>query len=168
VMDEAGAILPQGVIGEVVIRGPNVTQGYENNPAANLGGFTDGWFRTGDQGRIDEDGYLFLTGRLKEQINRGGEKISPLEIDVVLLDHPGIAQVVTFGIPHEKLGEEVGAVVVLRNGAALSEQDVRDFAATRLAAYKVPRRVLLMHHLPKGATGKVQRVGLARKLGLVA
>jgi acyl-CoA synthetase (AMP-forming)/AMP-acid ligase II len=168
VMHEAGAILPQGVIGEVVIRGPNVTQGYENNPAANLGGFTDGWFRTGDQGRIDEDGYLFLTGRLKEQINRGGEKISPLEIDVVLLDHPGIAQVVTFGIPHEKLGEEVGAVVVLRNGAALSEQDVRDFAATRLAAYKVPRRVLLMHHLPKGATGKVQRVGLARKLGLVA
>ena len=168
VLDEAGHVLPQGAIGEVAIRGPNVTPGYENNPTANAGAFAGAWFLTGDQGRIDEDGYLFLTGRLKEQINRGGEKISPLEIDVVLLDHPGISQVVTFGIPHDKLGEEVGAVVVLRNGHVLSEQDIRDFAATRLAAYKVPRRVVLMHHLPKGATGKVQRVGLARKLGLVA
>ncbi len=166
VMDEAGTILPQGAVGEVVIRGPNVTPGYDNNPAANAGAFTAGWFRTGDQGRQDEEGYLFLTGRLKEQINRGGEKISPLEIDVVLLDHPGIAQAVTFGIPHDKLGEEVGAVVVLRNGHTVSEQEIRDFAATRLAAYKVPRRIVTMFHLPKGATGKVQRVGLAQKLGL--
>ena len=166
IMDDDGALLPQGGIGEVVIRGPNVTSGYEANPEANAKAFTDGWFRTGDQGRIDEDGYLFLTGRLKEQINRGGEKVSPLEIDNVLLDHPAIAQVVTFGIPHDKLGEEVGAVVVLRNGASATEQEIRDFAATRLAAYKVPRRVLMMFHLPKGATGKVQRVGLAQKLGL--
>ena len=165
-MDDDGAILPQGETGEIVIRGPNVTPGYDNNPTANATAFTNGWFRTGDQGRLDEDGYLVLTGRLKEQINRGGEKISPLEIDVVLLDHPGIAQAVTFGIPHDKLGEEVGAVVVLRNGHTLTEQDVRTFAAERLAPYKVPRRVVFMFHLPKGATGKVQRVGLAKKLGL--
>ena len=168
VMDELGVLLPQGETGEVVIRGPNVTPGYDNNPAANAGAFSGGWFRTGDQGRLDPEGYLFLTGRLKEQINRGGEKISPLEIDVVLLDHPAIAEVVTFGIPHDRLGEEVGAIVVLREGFVATEGEIREFAAARLAPYKVPRRVLLMDQLPKGATGKVQRVGLAQKLGLVA
>ncbi|MBC7800462.1 MAG: AMP-binding protein [Gemmatimonadaceae bacterium] len=166
VMTDDGAILPQGEIGEVVIRGPNVTPGYDNNPEANAKAFTNGWFRTGDQGRVDDEGYLFLTGRLKEQINRGGEKISPLEVDVVLLDHPSIAQVVTFGVPHPKLGEEVGAVVVLHAGMAATEQDIRDFCATRMAAYKVPRHVLLRDDIPKGATGKVQRIGLAQKLGL--
>ncbi len=168
VMTETGEILPQGTIGEVVIRGPNVTLGYAGNPDANARAFTDGWFRTGDQGRIDDEGYLFLTGRLKEQINRGGEKISPLEVDVVLLDHPSVAQVVTFGVPHAKLGEEVGAVVVLHPGAAATEQEIRDFCATRLAPYKVPRHVLLREDIPKGATGKVQRIGLAAKLGLGA
>ena len=166
IMGEGGALLPQGEVGEVVISGPNVTAGYDRNPDANAGAFTNGWFRTGDQGRLDEEGYLFLTGRLKEQINRGGEKISPLEIDVVLLDHPGIAQAVTFGIPHDKLGEEVGVVVVLRTGATLTEQEVRDFAAGRLAPYKVPRKVVIMFHMPKGPTGKVQRIGLAKTLGL--
>ncbi len=164
VMDGDGRILAQGDIGEVVIRGPNVTPGYDNNPDANARAFTDGWFRTGDQGRIDDEGYLFLTGRLKEQINRGGEKISPLEIDTVLLDHPALAQAVTFGIPHDKLGEEVGVVVVPMPGMSVTEQEVRDFAATRLAAFKVPRRVLVMEDVPKGATGKVQRIGLAAKL----
>jgi len=168
VMDDDGAILPQGSVGEVVIRGPNVTLGYASNPDANARAFTDGWFRTGDQGRIDDEGYLFLTGRLKEQINRGGEKISPLEVDVVLLDHPCVAQVVTFGVPHAKLGEEVGAVVVLHSGQAATEQEIRDFCATRLAAYKVPRHILLRDDIPKGATGKVQRIGLAEKLGLGA
>jgi acyl-CoA synthetase (AMP-forming)/AMP-acid ligase II len=143
-----------------------VTAGYDNNPAANAKAFTDGWFRTGDQGRLDGEGYLFLTGRLKEQINRGGEKISPLEVDVVLLDHPAIAEVCTFGIPHPVLGEEVGAVVVPRSGETLSEAEVRDFATARLAAFKVPRRVMVMADIPKGATGKVQRIGLAAKLGL--
>ena len=166
IMDDDGSLFPQGGIGEVVIRGPNVTAGYENNPGANEKAFTGGWFRTGDQGRLDEAGYLFLTGRLKEQISRGGEKISPLEVDVVLLDHPGIAQACTFGIPHDKLGEEVGAVVVPRPGESLTEADVRAFAAERLAAFKVPRRVLVMDDIPKGATGKVQRIGLAAKLGL--
>ena len=166
VMDDDGIILPQGEIGEVVISGPNVTPGYENNPDANAKAFTNGWFRTGDQGRIDPEGYLFLTGRLKEQINRGGEKVSPLEVDVVLLDHPAVAQAITFGIPHGKLGEEVGAVIVLRDQAACTEQELRDFAASRLAAFKVPRRVLFMDNIPTGATGKVQRIGLAAKLGL--
>ena len=168
VMDEDGAILPQGDIGEVVIRGPNVTPGYDNNPAANAKAFTDGWFRTGDQGRVDDEGYLFLTGRLKEQINRGGEKVSPLEVDVVLLDHPAVAQACTFGIPHDKLGEEVGVAIVPRPGQSVTEQEIRDFAAARLAAFKVPRRVLVMDDIPKGATGKVQRIGLAAKLGLTA
>jgi acyl-CoA synthetase (AMP-forming)/AMP-acid ligase II len=168
IMDDAHTILPQGEIGEVVIRGPNVTPGYDNNPAANATAFTDGWFRTGDQGRLDEEGYLFLTGRLKEQINRGGEKISPLEVDVVLLDHPAIAQACTFGIPHDKLGEEVGAAIVLRPGTQATEAEIRDFAAIRLAPFKVPRRVLIMDDIPKGATGKIQRIGLAAKLGLAA
>jgi acyl-CoA synthetase (AMP-forming)/AMP-acid ligase II len=166
IMDDDNTILPQGEVGEVVIRGPNVTPGYDSNPAANAKAFTDGWFRTGDQGKLDEEGYLFLTGRLKEQINRGGEKISPLEVDVVLLDHPAIAQACTFGIPHDKLGEEVGVVVVLRPEMTATEAQIRDYASSRLAAFKVPRRVLVMDDIPKGATGKIQRIGLAAKLGL--
>jgi acyl-CoA synthetase (AMP-forming)/AMP-acid ligase II len=166
IMDDDGVLLSRGGVGEVVIRGPNVTLGYEANPEANAKAFTDGWFRTGDQGMLDDEGYLFLTGRLKEQINRGGEKISPLEIDNVLLEHPAIAQVVTFAMPHDKLGEEVAAAVVLREGFAASEQEIRDFCGKKLAAFKVPRRVLFMDDIPKGATGKLTRIGLAQKLGL--
>ena len=168
IMSEAGRLLPVDALGEIVIRGPNVTAGYENNPAANAGGFTDGWFRTGDQGYLDALGYLRLTGRLKEIINRGGEKISPLEVDIVLMDHPAVAQVVTFGMPHAKLGEEVAAAVVLRPGMALEERALRDFAAERLAQFKVPRRIVFLAEIPKGATGKLQRIGLAEKLGLSA
>ncbi|MGL6209516.1 MAG: acyl--CoA ligase [Paracoccaceae bacterium] len=156
--------------GEVVISGPNVTPGYESNPDANAKNFfiANGhrWFRTGDQGALDAEGYLHLTGRLKEIINRGGEKISPLEVDGVLLDHPAIGQVVVFAMPHPKLGEEVAAAVVLREGHAATEREIRDFAATRMADFKVPRRVLILDEIPKGATGKVQRIGLAEKLGL--
>ncbi len=166
VMDDAGAILAPGAVGEVVIRGPNVTLGYDNNPAANEKAFTHGWFRTGDQGLLDAEGYLVLTGRLKELINRGGEKVSPIEVDVALLDHPAVAEACTFSIPHEMLGEEVGAVVVPREGATLTEQEVRDFAAGKLAAFKVPRRVIVRADIPKGPTGKVQRIGLAQRLGL--
>ncbi len=155
--------------GEVVISGPNVTPGYEGNPEANAKSFFEAegarWFRTGDQGAFDEDGYLHLTGRLKEIINRGGEKISPLEVDGVLLDHPAIAQVVTFALPHPKLGEEVAAAVVLKSEA--TERDIRDFAAERMADFKVPRKVIIMDEIPKGATGKMQRIGMAEKLGLV-
>jgi acyl-CoA synthetase (AMP-forming)/AMP-acid ligase II len=166
IMSETGEILPSGATGEIVIRGASVTAGYENNPKANGEAYANGWFRTGDQGSIDEDGYVSITGRLKEIINRGGEKISPREVDEVLMDHPAILQVVTFGIPHPKLGEEVGVVVVLREAQQASESDIRAFAATRLADFKVPRKILFMDEIPKGATGKLQRIGLAQKLGL--
>ena len=156
--------------GEVVISGPNVTPGYESNPEANAKSFFEAegarWFRTGDQGAFDEDGYLHLTGRLKEIINRGGEKISPLEVDGVLLDHADIAQVVAFALPHPKLGEEVAAAVVLKEGADTTERAIREFAAERMADFKVPRKVIIMDEIPKGATGKIQRIGLAEKLGL--
>jgi len=157
-------------IGEIVISGENVTPGYESNPEANAKNFfeADGkrWFRTGDQGSLDEEGYLSLTGRLKEIINRGGEKISPLEVDGILMDHPAIAQVVTFALPHPKLGEEVAAAVVLRDDQDTTEANIRSFASTRLAEFKVPRKVIIMDEIPKGATGKMQRIGLAEKLGL--
>jgi len=166
IMDEAGALLPVGATGEIVIRGPNVTAGYENNPKANGDAFTHGWFRTGDQGTMDAEGYLSITGRLKEIINRGGEKISPREVDEVLMDHPAVAQVVTFAIPHDKLGEDVGAVVVLREGKTATERELREFVGQRLADYKVPRKILFKDEIPKGATGKLQRIGLAQKLGL--
>ena len=168
IMDSDGKLLGPGVIGEVVIKGENVTPGYENNPKANAEAFVNGWFRTGDQGSLSSDGYLTLTGRLKEIINRGGEKISPLEIDEVLMYHPAVMQVVTFAIPHEKLGEDVAAAVVLREGCSLNEHELREFAASRLAAFKVPRKILFMAEIPKGATGKLQRIGLAAKLGLDA
>jgi acyl-CoA synthetase (AMP-forming)/AMP-acid ligase II len=168
IMDDDGRILPQGEIGEVVIRGPNVTAGYENNPDANAKAFIHGWFRTGDQGMLDADGYLMLTGRLKELINRGGEKVSPLEVDGVLSAHPAVAQALTFAMPHAKLGEEVAAAVVLREGAALTDRELRDFAAKHLADFKVPRKVVFLPEIPKGATGKLQRIGLAEKLGLSA
>lgn len=167
VMALDGQLLKPGETGEIVIRGPNVTAGYEKNPDANATAFAHGWFHTGDQGVLDGDGYLRVTGRLKEIINRGGEKISPLEVDDVLMDHPAVAQVVTFATPHDKLGEEVAAAIVLREGMAATEGDIRSFAAMRLADFKVPRIVLILDEIPKGATGKLQRIGLATKLGLV-
>jgi acyl-CoA synthetase (AMP-forming)/AMP-acid ligase II len=168
IMAEDGAMLPPGELGEIVIRGRNVTAGYENNPEANAKAFTNGWFRTGDEGYLDPEGYLRLTGRLKEIINRGGEKVSPLEVDNVLMDHPDVAQVLTFAMPHPKLGEEVAAAVVLREGAAEDEHSIRDFAGERLAAFKVPRRIIFLPEIPKGATGKLMRIGLAAKLGVSA
>ena len=166
IMASDGRLLPCDEVGEIVIRGPNVTAGYEKNPEANNSAFAHGWFHTGDQGTMDAGGYVRVTGRLKEIINRGGEKISPREVDEVLMDHPAIAQVVTFAMPHDKLGEEVVAAVVLREGIAATEREIRDFAATRLADFKVPRKVVILDEIPKGATGKLQRIGLAAKLGL--
>jgi acyl-CoA synthetase (AMP-forming)/AMP-acid ligase II len=168
IMDEAGDLLPAGATGEVVIRGRNVTAGYEANPDANAKAFAGGWFRTGDEGVLDEAGYLRLTGRLKEIIIRGGEKVSPLEVDAVLLDHPAVQQAVTFALPHAKLGEEVAAAVVLRPGESVDEAGLRAFAGERLAAFKVPRKIVFLDEVPKGATGKLQRIGLAARLGLSA
>jgi len=166
IMAEDGTLLPPGGVGEIAIRGPNVTAGYENNPQANAEAFVGGWFRTGDQGQLDADGYLSITGRLKEIINRGGEKISPREVDEVLMDHPAVAQVVCFGMPHPKLGEEVAAVVVLREATQATERELQAFVGTRVADFKVPKKILFMDEIPKGATGKLQRIGLAHKLGL--
>jgi oxalate---CoA ligase len=166
VIDTQGNLLPSGSVGEIAIRGENVMAGYENNPKANAEAFAQSWFRTGDQGVMDAEGYVTITGRLKEIINRGGEKISPREVDEVLMDHPAVQQCVTFSVPHDKLGEDVAAVVVLREGAEASEKDLREFAAIRLADFKVPRKILFLAEIPKGATGKLQRIGLAQKLGL--
>jgi oxalate---CoA ligase len=166
IMNEAGQLLSRGETGEVVIRGENVTAAYENNPKANGEAFVNGWFRTGDQGVIDADGYLTLTGRLKEIINRGGEKISPREVDEALMDHPAVLQAVAFAVPHPMLGEDVGAAVVLREGLTATEQELGAFLSERLAAFKTPRKILFLAEIPKGATGKLQRIGLAQKLGL--
>ncbi|NJO33877.1 MAG: AMP-binding protein [Rhodospirillales bacterium] len=166
IMASNGELLPRGTIGEIVIRGDNVTSGYTNNPKANAEAFSNGWFRTGDQGVLDEDGYLSLTGRLKEIINRGGEKIAPREVDEVLMDHPGVAQAVTFGVPHDKLGEDVAAAVVLHEGREIGELELREFASSKLADFKVPRRLIIVKEIPKGPTGKIQRIGMAERLGL--
>jgi acyl-CoA synthetase (AMP-forming)/AMP-acid ligase II len=155
VMDEAGRHLPVGERGEVVIQGPNVITGYESNLEANATSFVDGWFRTGDQGVLDADVYLTLVGRLKELINRGGEKISPREIDEVLLAHPAVAEAVCFGVPHPTWGEEVAAVVVLRE--ATSESDLMAYCKERLADFKRPKQIHITETIPRTATGKIQR-----------
>ncbi len=168
VMDASGRLLPTGAVGEIVVRGANVTRGYETetNCAAGATALAEGWFRTGDEGHLDSDGYLYLSGRLKEIINRGGEKISPREVDEVLLAHPLVAEAVTFALPDLRLGEDVGAVVVLEPGAVLTAGELREFAAVRLANFKVPRIVLFREEIPRGPTGKLQRIGLAKALGI--
>ncbi len=164
ILGEQGHVLPPNAIGEILIRGENVMSGYENNPAANQTSFIDAWLRTGDLGSLDVDGYLFIRGRIKEIINRGGEKIIPREIDEVLLRHPAVKQAVVFGVPHPSLGEDVAAAVVLQEGQTVSMQELRRFASTSLAAFKVPGLIVFIQEIPKGATGKIQRIGLADKL----
>ena len=155
VMDDSGRLLPIGERGEVVIQGPNVTDGYENNPEANAAAFTGGWFRTGDLGALDEAGYLTLLGRIKELINRGGEKISPREIDELLLQHPAVGEAVAFGLPHPVWGEEVAAAVVLTGEA--SERELLRHCRAHLADFKVPKKLFIVESIPRTATGKVQR-----------
>ena len=154
-MSEAGQLLPPGTAGEVVIRGPNVIDGYESNAEANAASFTEGWFRTGDLGMLDKDGYLTLSGRLKELINRGGEKIAPLEVDAVLEAHPAVAEAVSFGLPHPTWGEQVAAAVVLSSPA--DEQELLAYCREHLAEFKVPTTIYLVEAIPRTATGKVQR-----------
>ena len=162
ILDDRGRHLPVGAAGEVAIRGPNVMDGYEANPSANAEAFTDGWFRTGDQGSLDERGYLTLRGRLKELINRGGEKIAPREIDEVLLQHPAVAEAVAFGVPHPSWGEEVAAAVVLRQEATPGQ--LLDFCRERLADFKIPRQLYIVSEIPRTPTGKVQRRHVAASL----
>jgi acyl-CoA synthetase (AMP-forming)/AMP-acid ligase II/thioesterase domain-containing protein len=166
ILDEAGLAVAVGEVGEVAIRGETVFRGYESNPDANLASFAGDWFRTGDLGRLDEDGYLWLSGRSKEIINRGGEKISPLEVDDVLLRHPAVEQVATFGVPDAVLGEEVAAAVVLGEGHEVDRRALQDFAAQTIAPFKVPRHIVVVSEIPKGATGKLQRSALASQLDL--
>jgi acyl-CoA synthetase (AMP-forming)/AMP-acid ligase II len=155
IMDAEGQHLPPGERGEVVIKGPNVVKGYENNPEANATSFVDGWFRTGDQGFLDEEGYLRLVARIKELIIRGGEKISPREIDEVLLTHPAVAEAVCFGVPHKTWGEEVAAAVVLRE--PVTEADLLAFCREHLAEFRRPKHVYITDAIPRTATGKIQR-----------
>jgi acyl-CoA synthetase (AMP-forming)/AMP-acid ligase II len=166
IMDEAGNLLATGVRGEVVIQGPNVVSGYENNPEANAKSFTNGWFRTGDQGFLDAQGYLTLTGRIKELINRGGEKIGPREIDEVLLSHPAIAEAVCFGVPHPSWGEEVEAAVVLKESLPepVNEAAILAFCKERLADFKRPKKIHITAAIPRTATGKIQRGAVAKEL----
>lgn len=166
--EDENLLLERGQTGEIVIRGKNVTDGYANNPDANASAFCDGWFRTGDQGYADADGYVHITGRLKEIINRGGEKISPREIDEALLDHPDVVQALSFAVPDPTLGEDIGAAIVLGDNNTPTGQDIRRFASSRLADFKVPRHIVFLKEIPKGPTGKLQRIGLAEKLGIDA
>ena len=155
IMDEDGRLQATGTVGEVVISGPNVIQGYESNPEANASSFVGDWFRTGDQGQLDENGMLTLRGRLKELINRSGEKVSPVEIDEVLLSHPAVAEAVAFGVAHATHGEEPAAAVVL--GSEATERDLVAHCRQSLAAFKVPRKIHIVDAIPRTATGKVQR-----------
>lgn len=164
IMDEEGELLPTGVPGEVVARGSNVMDGYENNQEANEAAFVRGWLRTGDHGVVDEDGYLTITGRLSERINRGGEKIAPTDIDHALLAHPAVAEALAFAVPHQKLGQDVHAAVVLRTSA--TEQELRRHCKSLLADFKVPRRIYILEALPYGKTGKPLRISMAEMMGL--
>ncbi len=164
ILNDQGEVLEPGQTGEFAIQGPNVTAGYFNNPQANAAAFSGEWFRTGDQGYRDGDGYLFITGRLKELINRGGEKVAPREIDEVLLCYPGVRQAVAFAVPHPTLGEDIAAAVVLAADTNAAEVELRSFAMSRLPFFKVPSRIVVVDEVPKGPTGKIQRIGLALKL----
>jgi len=164
IMDERGTLLPAAAPGEVVVRGPNVMAGYERRPEANAEAFTHGWFRTGDQGFLDKNGYLFLTGRLKELINRGGMKVSPREVDEVFLTHPAVRQAVAFGVPHPRLGEGIVVAIVLKPGFETTESGLIRYAAAQLANFKLPQQIVFVPEIPKGPTGKLQRIGLGKLL----
>lgn len=157
ILDENGKPQEPNANGEVCIRGPNVTKGYKNNPEANKSAYQFGWFHTGDIGYFDSDGYLHLVGRIKELINRGGEKISPIEVDAVLLSQPDIAQAVAFGVPDDKYGEEINCAVIPRDGSDIDEAEVLRYCKKNLAVFKVPKKVFITDSLPKTATGKIQR-----------
>lgn len=165
ILDDAGEELPTGKEGEVCIKGENVTKGYLNNPKANAEAFTkSGFFRTGDQGKKDKDGYVILTGRIKELINRGGEKISPIELDNLITTNPKIGEAVSFAIPSELYGQEIGVAVVEKAGQTVTDKEIVEFVSSRTAAFKKPSRVWILKEIPKTATGKIQRRKVAETL----
>ena len=166
IMNDKNEKLLQGEIGEICIKGDNVTNGYENNPEANKQSFVNNWFRTGDEGFFDEDGYLKISGRLKEIINKGGEKISPLEVDNILMDFPPIDQALCFGYKDKMLGEDIAVAIKLKENKSCTEDDIKSYANEKLAKFKIPKKIFIVEDIPKGATGKLQRIGLAKKFGL--
>jgi acyl-CoA synthetase (AMP-forming)/AMP-acid ligase II len=167
ILDRNGDVsVEPGINGPVVIRGPALTAGYEAAPAANRESFRDGWFQTDDEGRLDAEGYLTLTGRLKEIINRGGEKISPREVDEALLSHPEVHQAVAFRVPHRLLGEDVAAAVVIHNESQLTASELRKFASQLLAPFKVPKRIIVVDEIPTGPSGKLRRMDLTERFGI--
>ncbi len=166
IMNDKNEKLPKGEIGEICIKGDNVTNGYENNPEANKQSFVNDWFRTGDEGFFDEDGYLKISGRLKEIINKGGEKISPLEVDNILMDFPPIDQALCFGYKDKMLGEDIAVAIKLKESKSCTENDIKSYANEKLAKFKIPKKIFIVEDIPKGATGKLQRIGLAKKFGL--
>ena len=166
IMNDKNEKLLQGEIGEICIKGDNVTNGYENNPEANKQSFVNDWFRTGDEGFFDEDGYLKISGRLKEIINKGGEKISPLEVDNILMDFPPIDQALCFGYKDKMLGEDIAVAIKLKEYKSCTEDDIKSYANEKLAKFKIPKKIFIVEDIPKGATGKLQRIGLAKKFGL--
>ena len=151
---------------KVIVKGSDVTKGYNNNNKSKQVGFFDGWFKTGDLGKFDEDGFLFISGRIKEIINKGGEKISPQEVDEALMKHEAVFQAVCFSVKHEKLGEDIAAAVVLKDGATIDDKELRIHLSKSITTFKIPRPILILDEIPKGNTGKIQRIGLAKKLGL--
>jgi long-chain acyl-CoA synthetase len=155
VIDDSGRDVAPGEVGEIAIRGDNVMKGYRGRLDATVAAIPDGWFRTGDLGRVDDDGYFFIVDRKKELIIRGGYNVYPREIEEVLYEHPGIAEAAVIGVPDGSLGEEVGAAIVLKEGADLTAADIREYVKGQVAAYKYPRHVWLLPALPKGPTGKV-------------
>ena len=166
IMNDKNEKLSQGEIGEICIKGDNVTNGYQNNPEANKQSFVNDWFRTGDEGFFDEDGYLKISGRLKEIINKGGEKISPLEVDNILMDFPPIDQALCFGYKDKMLGEDIAVAIKLKENKSCTEDDIKSYANEKLAKFKIPKKIFIVEDIPKGATGKLQRIGLAKKFGL--
>ena len=166
IMNDKNEKLSQGQIGEICIKGDNVTNGYENNPEANKQSFVNNWFRTGDEGFFDKDGYLKISGRLKEIINKGGEKISPLEVDNILMDFPPIDQALCFGYKDKMLGEDIAVAIKLKENKSCTEDDIKSYANEKLSKFKIPKKIFIVEDIPKGATGKLQRIGLAKKFGL--
>ncbi|EEH37384.1 4-coumarate-CoA ligase [Paracoccidioides lutzii Pb01] len=165
ILDEDGNEVPQGFEGEICVRGENVTKGYLNNPAANESSFTkSGFFRTGDQGKKDKDGYVFITGRIKELINRGGEKISPIELDNIIAHNPNVAEAVSFAIPDAHYGEDIGVAVVLKQKGSMSEDKLKSWIAPKVAKFKIPKKIWILPEIPKTATGKIQRRKVAEAI----
>ncbi|KAI9785695.1 MAG: hypothetical protein M1839_008712 [Geoglossum umbratile] len=165
ILDSNDEEVAHGNEGEICIRGENVTKGYLNNPEANRSSFTkSGFFRTGDQGKKDEDGYVIITGRIKELINKGGEKISPIELDNVLTQHPAVSEAVSFAIADEMYGQEVGIAVILKVGKMLEEDELRKWMAEKVARFKLPKKIYFTNSMPKTATGKIQRRMIAEAM----